>query len=613
MCIFATDMRKLLYISVFFLLLASCTDDKEVMPVLERAEAYLPEHPDSAGMLLDSISSRPLGDSGERVRSLYGLLRTMTDAMTGKGVTTDSLIRPAYIYYKEQGESDENTRRLGRSAFYLARFEASRDSTKRAEDLYREAIRCSEQVEDWRTCYMAYDHFAKSITWSNTELAIQLRKQAIDIYNRCKDKPANYISLLNSLSNDYLSVGFADSAFHCTEEAYQIACDYQLDDMQYASLRTLSNLYYETGNYQKALELVKQGLHGLTDQTREASLFSLADCYLACDSLEQAKTIFLSISSSDNKMRYTVFRKLSQIAIQQHDTPSAIAYSDSTYQAVVNIFSESQHQKDLYYNNLLDEELANERLSHHNQTLLYSFIIIFLGLVILVLVSYRKIRRYINRLKEKYKRRLLSSETLISEYQIRINQINEQVAQNEHTLKQYQQLLEQKQNELQHLKRQDTSTEEFKIRQQQYEQEISVLKQLYLNEKEKRQKIASESQQVITRLQQYTIGQSDLYKQIVSDKIRIHQIDDHDWRYVEYLLDSCSDRFACRLKKKFPRLTDEQYHLCLLSRMGLNRKQVASFMCLAEVTIKKKHQECKRTVFDISDPQSSFNDIIARF
>ena len=213
-------MRKLLYISVFFLLLASCTDDKEVMPVLERAEAYLPEHPDSASILLDSISSRPLGDSGERVRALYGLLRTMTDAMTGKGVTTDSLIRSSYIYYKEQGESDEHTRRLGRSAFYLAQFEASRDSTKQAEDLYREAIRCSEQVEDWRTCYLAHSHFAKSITWSNTELAIELRKEAIKIYNRCKDKPANLISILNSLGNDYLAAGYTDSAFNCAEEAY---------------------------------------------------------------------------------------------------------------------------------------------------------------------------------------------------------------------------------------------------------------------------------------------------------------------------------------------------------------------------------------------------------
>ena len=144
-------MKQLTYILGLILLLASCTGDKEVRALLERAESYLPDYPDSAETMLQSISTRPLRESGERVRALYGLLRTMTDAMEGKGVTNDSLIRPSYIYYKEKSESDENLRRLGRSAFYLARFEASRDSTKRAEDLYREAIRCSEKVEDWRT------------------------------------------------------------------------------------------------------------------------------------------------------------------------------------------------------------------------------------------------------------------------------------------------------------------------------------------------------------------------------------------------------------------------------------------------------------------------------
>ncbi len=606
-------MKQLTYILGLLLFLVSCTGDKEVMSLLERAEAYLPECPDSASMLLDSISSHPLGDSGERVRSLYGLLRTMTDAMTGKGVTTDSLIRPSYIYYKEQGESDEHTRRLGRSAFYLAQFEASRDSTKRAEDLYREAIRCSEKVEDWRTCYLAHSHFAKSITWSNTELAIELRKEAIKIYNRCKDKPANLISILNSLGNDYLAAGYTDSAFNCAEEAYKLACKNKLEKQKYESLRHLSNYYYYTQDYAKALELAKQGMHGLTDQTRDASLFSLADCYLACDSLEQAKTALLSISSSDNKMRYVVFRKLSQIAIQQHDTPSAIAYSDSTYQAVVNIFSESQHQKDLYYNNLLDEELANERLSHHNQTLLYSFIIIFLGLVILVLVSYRKIRRYINRLKEKYKRRLLSSETLISEYQIRINQINEQVAQNEHTLKQYQQLLEQKQNELQHLKRQDTSTEEFKIRQQQYEQEIISLQQLYDKEKGKWQKEEIKLRQNISLMQQYVIHQSIIYKRIVNKTIILPQTGDEYWPMVEDLLNNCSNLFATRLKQKYPKITEEQYHICLLNRMGLTRKQIADFMCITSDAIKKKHHEYKRVIFDITDSNINFADLIINF
>lgn len=604
------SLRKGLYIIGLLLLFVACTSDREVRALLERAERYLPDEVDSACVLLDSVSPSSLSREGV---AIYGLLRTMTDAMQGKGVTTDSLIRPAYEYYREQGESDENTRRLGRSAFYLAQFEASRDSTKRAEDLYREAIRCSEQVEDWRTCYLAYNHFAKSITWSNTELAIQLRKKAIDIYNRCKDKPANYISILNSLSNNYLSAGFADSAFSCAEKAYQLACDYQLKDKQYESLRRLSDCYYYIQNYSKALELAKQGLHGLNDRTRDASLFSLADCYLACDSLEQTKNTLLSIHSSNPKMQYAVYRKLSQIAIQLHDAPSAIAYSDSTYQAVVSIFSESQYQKDLYYENLLDEELANERLTHHNQTLRYGVIIIILIVIILVLVSYRRIKSYISRLNESHRLSMLSHETLISELHARIQQFNEQVTQNEQALNRYQQLLEQKQNELEQLQLQEPNTQELQIKQQQYEHDIIALKQLYHEEKEQSRTIIKEQQQKITRLQHLLISQTDVYQEIVNGNVRLNDLDSGYWKEVEFVLDSLSNRFAARLKKKYPKMTEEQYHLCLLSRMGLTRNQVSSLMCLAEVTIKKKYHDCKCSVFGLTDSEQNFNDLIAQF
>ena len=358
--------------------------------MLERAEAYLPEYPDSAGMLLDSISSRPLGDSGERVRALYGLLRTMTDAMTGKGVTTDSLIRPSYIYYKEQGESDEHTRRLGRSAFYLARFEASRDSTKRAEDLYREAIRCSEKVEDWRMCYMAYSWFAREKTWSDKEEAIRLLKTAVGIYHKIEDKPANLISMYLDLSINHLAFEHIDSALNYANQAYDIACSENLESQQFTAKRRLAVIYFESGDYHKALELAKQGMQELTDQTRDASLFSLADCYLACDSLEQAKAILLSISSSDNKMRYSVFRKLSQIAIQRHDIPSAIAYSDSLEIATVNMFTNIQQTKEDYYDALLQQEQESERqhIASLKQQMIFGICLIVAFLVAVLVIAW---------------------------------------------------------------------------------------------------------------------------------------------------------------------------------------------------------------------------------
>ena len=608
-------MHKGIYIiGVLLLLLASCTGDREVRALLDRAEVLMDSCPDSAYAIMQTVSSPNLRGSGERVRSLYGLLRTTADAMQGKGVTADSLIRPAYIYYKELSGSDENIRRLGRSAFYLAQFEASRDSTKRAEDLFREAIKYSEQVEDWQTCYLAHSHLANSIKWSNTELAIELRKGAIRIYkDKCNNKPSNLISMLNSLSNDYMAAGYPDSAFACANEAYRLACEYQLDGMKHSAQRALSALYYETGNYQKALELAKQGMHGLTDQTRDAALFSLADCYLACDSLEQAKNTLLQIEQTNVELSYEVNKALCRVAVRQNEMQHINPCFDSLEHATVNMFSKIQQTKEDYYNDNIQKELKNERLAHHSQIQRYSFIIIILVIVILVLVSYRKIQVYIRQLNEKYRLNLLSHETLISALHARIEQFNKQVAQNEQSLNRYQQLLDQKQNELQQLKVQKTNTKEFQAKQRQYEQEISVLKQLYLNEKEKIQKITLESQQTIFKMEQYVISQSDLFKQIVNNQITIHHTDNLYWKHVEHLLDSCSDGFATRIKKRYPKISDELYHLCLLNRMGLNRKQVASFMCLAEVTIKKKHQDCKRTVFDITDPQLSFNDIISRF
>jgi len=556
MCIFATDMRKLLYISVFFLLLASCTDDKEVMPVLERAEAYLPEHPDSAGMLLDSISSRPLGDSSERVRSLYGLLRTMTDAMTGKGVTTDSLIRPAYIYYKEQGESDEHTRRLGRSAFYLAQFEASRDSTKRAEDLFREAIRCSEQVEDWRTCYMAYNHFASTITWSNTELAIELRKKAIDIYNRCKDKPANLISILNFLCNDYIFVGFADSAFDCANDAYQIACDEQLEQKKYASLRVLSNLYFETGNYPTALELAKQGMYGLNDKTRDASLFSLADCYLACDSMEQAKTTLLNIHSSNPKMQYAVYRKLSQIAIQLHDAPSAIAYSDSLETATVGMFTNIQQTKDEYYQETLKKELQNERqrLSALRQRIIFGICVFALILTLLGIVGYIIYRRYQGRL--------------------------------------------QRYVEIQNSRR--------------YIAEQNRIKKEQAMQIDANKKIIHQKSITMSLLQKHFLHHlAELRTDLVdAENIKMTQ---EIWREIEDTLNAADNGFVKKLRSEHKSFDEEDIQLCMLVRMKVPNRNIAQIFLLGTDAIKKRRQKLKREGFKVMDNDVTLDEIIEKY
>ena len=555
--------------------LASCTGDKEVMSLLERAEAYLPECPDSASMLLDSICSHPLRESGERARSLYGLLRTMTDAMTGKGVTTDSLIRPSYSYYKEQGASYENIRRLGRSAFYLARFEASRDSTKRAEDLFREAIRCSEKVEDWRTCYMAYNYFASTITWSNTELAIQLRKQAIDIYNRCKDKPANYIAILNFLSNDFIAVGVADSAFHCTEEAYQIACDYQLEDKKYSSLRTLSNLYYEIGDYPKALELAKQGLQGLTDQTRDASLFSLADCYLACDSLEQAESTLLSIHSSNPKMQYAIYHKLSQIAMQLHDAPSAIAYSDSLEAATVDMFTNIQQTKDEYYQDNLKMELYNMQLSQRKRQqaiILWGTIILIVVIAVFIVIIINKNRRIA--------------------VQKRMNTI----------------LLHRREQKAHTMKITELKQELNEKTKQVIDQQIISDNQISM-EKNEKEKVLQQYKNLQKQFARFILRDTDLLQKINPEK-QVQPLTPDEWEQLAVVINQKSNNCIINLHNDFPELSKADIKICMLTLLGLSNSQIADVLERTSSAIKKRKHNIKTAIFGVQDTNIYFEFIL---
>ena len=577
MCIFATDMRKLLYISVFFLLLASCTDDKEVMPVLERAEAYLPEYPDSAGMLLDSISSRPLGDSGERVRSLYGLLRTMTDAMTGKGVTTDSLIRSSYIYYKEQGESDEHTRRLGRSAFYLAQFEASRDSTKRAEDLYREAIRCSEKVEDWRMCYMAYSWLAREKTWSDKEEAIRLLKTAVGIYHKIEDKPANLISMYLDLSNNHLALQHYGLALDYVNKAYDIACAENLEIQKSDALRNLSVYYYETGDFPKALELAKQGMQGLTDQTRDASLFSLADCYLACDSLEQAKTVLLSINMLDAKTKYVVFEDLLKIAHAQKDYEAAMRYADSLEAATVDMFTNIQQTKEAYYQDNLKKELYNMQLSQRKRQqviILWGTIILIVVIAVFIVIIINKNRRIA------VQKRATTVLLRKRDYQKHITEISK-----------YEQALNDKVQQIINL-------------------QINSNNHLSTEKAEKAQ-LLLQYNQLQEQFAKFVLRDTDLLQKINPEK-QVGPLTPNEWEQLAIVINQNNNNCIFNLRNDFPELSETDIRICMLTMLGLSNTQISEVLERTSSTVKKRKHNIKTAIFGVQDTNIHFEIILRR-
>ena len=565
-------MKQLTYILGLLLLLASCTGDKEVMSLLERAEAYLPECPDSASMLLDSISSRSLRESGERVRSLYGLLRTMTDAMEGKGVATDSLIRPSYIYYKEQGASYETIRCLGRSAFYLAQFEASRDSTKRAEDLFREAIRCSEKVKDWRTCYMTYSHFANSIKWSNTEAAITLRRKAIAIYHKVEDKPANLISMLNSLSNDYLAAGYTDSAFAYADKAYNIACSENLEIQKNTAIRRLSAIYYEIGEYQKALELAKQGMHGLTDQTRNAALFSLADCYLACDSLEQAKNTLCQIDYTNVELSYEVNKALCKIAVHQKDIHHINLYFDSLETATVGMFTNIQQTKDAYYQALLQQEQESERqhIASLKQQMIFGICLVAIFMV--AVLAYVLFERY-------KKRQAIAKAQILDKAESLSNSLAD-------TRREYQ------------LFKTDKEQYEKTLQQRIHELEAhnNSMKERIIEYKE------DDSELMNSDIVQFFLEKSE--GRFGEGKVKRSELSALENAFRKHL------KYSYR-KYKQSNLTDFQLQVAILTRLNFTTKEIAQIFVTSQPSISKTKAKINNGLFGENTSESLYNNLLS--
>jgi len=297
--------------------------DHETDRLLERAEAYLPAEPDSAEMCLNGIEEP--ARLGDEPRALYGLLRTYVENRQGKEVKSDSLIRDSYEYYREVSDAGQTSdkelmRHYAQSCYYMALYYSSCDSTKQCEDLLHQAIKCSEKCEDWHTCYVAYTQLGHSTIWGNPEYAIQQSLKALETYHKINDDVNNEVLILGKIAVCYLTFAEPDSALMYFNMGEKLAEKNHLEKSQNEMYMGMSDTYHYMGEYEKALDYAKQGVKTAEGQILVSSLFSLAQCYQACDSLEKAREILDTICHDPNPMhKYFVFRDLSKIAIRQQN------------------------------------------------------------------------------------------------------------------------------------------------------------------------------------------------------------------------------------------------------------------------------------------------------
>ena len=131
-----------LFLLPFLWVLMGCSDPKPVTDALQRAEVLMNEHPDSAWMLLNTLSPDEMGEN--RTRAHYALLYTQAQDKTYIDETNDSLITIAVDYYR----NTDDVHHKFLSHYYQGRVLANAGETIKAMLSFMEAEKLCDVVGD---------------------------------------------------------------------------------------------------------------------------------------------------------------------------------------------------------------------------------------------------------------------------------------------------------------------------------------------------------------------------------------------------------------------------------------------------------------------------------
>lgn len=244
----------LLLIACVLNLLFGCSHRKAVpLPELEQAEAVMFEHPDSALHILQRMPK----PTDKEQHALWCLLMTQAECKQLLPVSSDSLIRIAYDYYKPTGDA----RRKAMSALYMGIVNYKLRKAEEAQIFYLEASAEVEQTSDYKLGYLIMYRLGELYLFRDlSEEAWKACQKAYDYAE--KSSCEHYVmTSLRLFARYYTSIKDFDKAVLSYKRAIKLADSLDLKRSCYSTKSELAGLYYIVAQYEKALVLGKEVLN----------------------------------------------------------------------------------------------------------------------------------------------------------------------------------------------------------------------------------------------------------------------------------------------------------------------------------------------------------------
>ena len=550
-----------------------------------KIENLMPQHPDSALMLLEQIENKE--NLSRKDKAHYSLLLTEAEDKTYVTHTTDSLISIAADYY-------EKTDDLGRKAkawYYKGRINQDLGHPLKAQEYYLKALRDEEKIEDHALLGRIHNHIGMLYAYQKVyEKALPFQKKAVENFHLINDSTGQVFAL-RDLGRTFLMLGLQDSSIICNQKAIALMRKRIIPSVY----TELAGLYIDRQRMEEAHGLLRTSLQNVAKpQAKYPVYLVLGELYKKSGQIDSARFYLQACINSAPlpETRAGGLFHLKEIALEKGQWEQAALLSKQ-YELLKDSIEQGKNAESIrnvqafYSYNEIEQDLWEARLYASKQKSFYSLLItaclFLLTVALLRFIHYRRERK--NLLQ-----RLKANE--------------EQIQRNEQTLKNISDVKDSLQNEIQIYKTKERQLskekdEQLKRTNEEIRQKIMQLEKLSHTKDELEKNLLtlrSENSNLKKREQareeeRKKIEESErLQNERLYDKFRSPagwEPTDTDWHKLFISVDKLYPKMVTTLQKSTS-LNESERKICYLSKIGVKPGAIEILLGKGNVSVYRK-------------------------
>ena len=566
-------MKNILSILLLLLAFTACSEKKAVTDVLNRAEAVMNEHPDSALNLLRTLTFDDFRKESNRAR--YALLHSQALDKNYIDVMSDSLISVAVEYYKDK----DDVRSKFLSYYYMGRVHANGERYLQATSCLMESEQLVEEVGDDYLSGLLYSEMGRIYRlYYDYPKSLTAYQKAAECYERAgKIGHRNYMWYYQS--QVYCNMNMYDESESLLQESLTSAKEEEDEVLVGLCLNDLLMLYVELNRMSEAQILYDEGLKQdgfgtsyvmgalarlcVSDQNYSDARFYLEKGWELSKNRNDSISLYLSSAMLSDKMgdgKKAYQELLTGISMQN------VNVRQSLEQPILTV------QRD-YLSDRLEFETYKLRMEKHLRVLYILFFVVLLAVVVYVLFrklekEKEKARRTIDELNEEMQRKEAESHRKVASLLQELEQKN----QSEIVIDSLKAELRQWDEHFrQYMKEVDKAQEQQRIR----EKELTSLSGKLLASRTKQINalldcIYTDADNKDVVYQRLTLFSVQLMKELGSGK--------KAYADLEQLVDKCYDGMMRRIRSEVQLPDEESYRQVCYHLAGFSVKSIAFLM-----------------------------------